>query len=166
MNNLIILGAGGHGRFVKEIAEAMKIYSKVNFLDDDFKCEIAIGICSDFEKYISEHNHVFPAFGDNMLRISWIEKIEKNHFKVPILIHPTAYISPSAVLYPGTVVGPKTAINTNTVIEKGTIISIGSIIDHDVFIGSGCHIDCGAIVKSNCIIKPKTKVESGAVVRR
>ena len=30
-NNLLIFGAGGHGRVVKEAAEALEIFSKIDF---------------------------------------------------------------------------------------------------------------------------------------
>ena len=36
MNQLIILGAGGHGRSVAAIAHAMKAWSEILFLDDRY----------------------------------------------------------------------------------------------------------------------------------
>lgn len=160
--NLIILGAGGHGRVVKEVAEAMGIFNKIDFLDDN--SNKAIGKCSENSKFIEEYTYAIPAFGNNKLRMEWIEKLEKNKFQIPTLIHPTAYISPSATVSLGTVVEAKAVVNTNSKIEKGSIISIGTIIDHDATIGYGCHVDCGAVVKSNCIIAALSKINSGQVI--
>lgn len=164
--NLLILGSGGHGRVVKETAEAMGVFEKIDFLDDNPDCEEAIGLCSDNEKFAGAYSYAFPAFGNNALRMNWIERLEENCFTLPVLIHPTAFISPSASVYPGTVVEASAIVNTNSVIERGCIISVGAIVDHDTFVGYGCHLDCGATVKAHCVIKAYTTVESGKVVTR
>lgn len=164
--NLLILGAGGHGRVVKEVAEAMDVFDKIDFLDDNLECETAIGKLIENEKYAGEYSYAFPAFGDSALRMKWIEKLEENCFTIPVLIHPTAYISPTASVYPGTVVVAKAMVNANSVIERGCILGLGAFVDHDTFVGYGCHIDCGAILKPNCVVKAHTKIDSGKVVTR
>lgn len=40
---------------------------------------------------------------------------------VPVLVHPTAYISPSAVVRKGTLVELRTVINVNAVIGTGAL---------------------------------------------
>lgn len=162
--NLLILGAGGHGRVVKEIAEAMGTFEKIDFLYDH--SELAIGSLADNEKLAGEYSYAFPAFGDSKLRMRWMEKLEENCFTIPVLVHPSAFISPSASVYPGSVIEARAMINSNTVIERGCIVDLGSIVDHDSFIGFGCHIDCGAIVKAHCVVLAHRKIESGQVVTR
>ena len=163
--NLIILGAGGHGHVVKEVAEAMGIFDKIDFLDDNPNSSEAIGLCSDYKKFIEKYTYAIPAFGNNKLRMEWIEKLEENLFKIPTLIHPTSYISPSTTIHSGSVIEAKAVINTNSRIEKGCIISVGSIIDHDAIINYGCHVDCGAVVKSYCIIAPLSRINSDEVIK-
>jgi len=164
--NLMILGAGRHGRVVKEVAEAMKVFDKIDFLDDDVSCELAIGRCIDNESFAGEYSYAFPAFGDNGLRFKWMEKLEENLFVIPILIHPSAYISPSASVYPGTVVEAKAMINTSAVVERCCIVGLGAIINHGTFIGYACHIECGAIVKPCCVVMANTTVASGRIITR
>jgi UDP-N-acetylbacillosamine N-acetyltransferase len=74
--NLLILGAGGHGRVVREVAEAMGVFDKIDFLDDN--SEIEIGTLEDNEKLFGEYKYAFPAFGDSNLRMKWMEKLKKN----------------------------------------------------------------------------------------
>lgn len=50
-----------------------------------------------------------------------LDQAENLGFHIPVLIHPTAYISPSAVIEAGTVVEPKAIVNANTVVQKGCI---------------------------------------------
>lgn len=46
--NLLIIGAGQYGALAKEIAEVMKCFEKIDFLDDN--SELAIGKISEMEK--------------------------------------------------------------------------------------------------------------------
>lgn len=160
-NNLLILGAGGHGRVVKETAEAIGSFNKIDFLDDNSK--IAIGACNDYKKYISQYSYAFVAFGNHDLRMKWMNALLQVGFKIPTLIHPTAYISPSASIGEGSFVGPGAILNTSVVVDKGCIIGIGALIDHDSIVSEYCHINTGAIVKSGSIIHSFIKVDSGIV---
>ncbi|MCF8019079.1 MAG: PglB [Vallitaleaceae bacterium] len=162
--NLIILGAGGHGRVVKEAAEAMNVFDKIDFLDDN--SEMAIGKLNAISEISKEYKYAFVAIGSNELRMEWIKRIEELGYILPVLIHPRAIVSPSASVYPGTIVTMGALVQTNVVIEKGCIVGSGTIIDHDSFIGYGTHIDSGAIVKSNCIVMSNKKVESGMIVTK
>lgn len=163
-NNLLILGAGGHGRVVKEVAEAMRIFDKIDFLDDDLSCSAAIGVCSDSEKLAVQYKNAFVAFGNNEHRMFWLKKVEEFGFNIPMLIHPTAYVSPSATIHSGSIIEANAMVNTNSVIGKGCILGMGAIIDHDSFVGSGCHVDCGAIIKSHARIEANSKIESGEII--
>lgn len=44
---------------------------------------------------------MYPAFGNNELRLSWLDKLEQAHIPVMTLVHPTAYVSPTAKVEPG-----------------------------------------------------------------
>lgn len=162
-SNLLILGAGGHGRVVRETAEAMKCFNKIDFLDDNTECEIAIGLCKDYKEYINKYYYAFPAFGNNELRMKWLNTLMNEGFQIPTLIYPNAFISPEAKIAEGSIVGAKAAVNTNAVIERGCIISIGAIIDHDCIVREGCHINAGAIVKANSTVDKLSKVDAGTV---
>lgn len=159
--NLLILGAGGHGRVVKETAVSMGSFDRIDFLDDN--SELAIGKCKEFEQYLSDFSNAFVAVGNNDLRMRWVEQIIKAGFKLPALIHPTAFISPSARIGEGSIVCSKAVVNTNSVVEKGCIISIGALVDHDSCIGEGVHINSGAIVKAGCIVERLKKIDAGMV---
>ena len=109
---LIILGAGGYGRTVADLARQSGRYSEVYFLDDNATDSLVIGKCSDYIYHISSDTEIYPAFGDNEVRLKWIEQLEGSEVRVPTLIHDTAYVSPKATVGVGTVVLPKAIINT------------------------------------------------------
>lgn len=161
---LIILGAGGYGRTVADIARQSKRYSDILFLDDYSTTEDIIGKCSEYINFIAPDTEIYPAFGNNEGRLQWIKKIEGDGGIVPTLIHETAYVSPEATINKGTVVLPQAIINTSVSIKRGCIVNCGSIIDHGCVIEEGVHICLGAIVKAENWIPKYMKIEAGTVI--
>ncbi len=161
---LIILGAGGYGRTVADIARQGDRYSEILFLDDNSIAEDVIGKCAEYIKFITPDTEIYPAFGNNEGRLRWIKKIEVAGGTVPTLIHATAYVSPEATVGNGTVVLPKAVINTGVTVNRGCIINCGAIIDHDCVIEEGTHICLGAIIKAENQIPSCMKVEAGTVI--
>jgi UDP-N-acetylbacillosamine N-acetyltransferase len=160
-NNLLIIGAGGHGIVVKETAEAVNGFGKIDFLDD--KAGIAIGKCEDYKKFKQAYKYAFVALGNNELRAKWFKLLAVEGFILPVIVHPAAYVSPSAVVEDGTFISAKAAINTNTAIGKGCIISIGALVDHDCAIGEFSHINIGAVIKSGCKFGRFKDLDAGEV---
>ena len=161
---LIILGAGGHGKVVADIASQTGKYSDIFFLDDNSKDEKVIGKCNEYLSFKDSNVEMYPAFGSNLGRIEWEEKIEKAGIKLAKIIHPLAYISPTAEISDGCVIMPYAIINTNTKVKKACIINIGAILDHDCILEEGCHLAPGAIVKGENHLPKGMKVDSGEVI--
>ena len=162
---LVIIGAGGYGQMVCDVAEQSGKYEKIMFLDDNKIAENVVGKCADFEKFISEDIEIYPAFGNNEARLSFIENLEEKGANIPVIIHKTAYISPKVTLEKGTVVLPNAMVNTDTLVEKGCIINCGAIVDHGCVIEKGVHVCLGAIVKAENRIPAFMKIEAGEVVQ-
>ena len=168
VKRLLVLGAGGHGKVVREVAlslmntDGKPEYEVVDFLDDN--SEDAIGKIADLEKYQDKYSDVFCGIGNNTVRKQLLDQAEQLGFNVPVLIHASAYISPSAVIEAGTVVEPKAIVNANTVIHRGSIISVGAIVDHDVIVNEFVHVNAGAIVKAGAKVESIRKLEAGEIV--
>lgn len=159
--DLLIIGADGHGKVVKETALAMRYFDRVDFLDDN--SELAIGKCQDFKKHLNDYSYGFVAFGNNVQRMKWTLQLIEVGFQLPILIHPTAYISPLARIELGTIVCAMAVVSNNAIIKKGCIISIGALVDYDSCIGEGSHINSGAIVKAVGKVERLKKVDAGMI---
>lgn len=67
--NLLILGAGSHGQEVRELAESLRVFRKIAFLDDE--SPEAIGPCERLERYVGEYPVAIAAVGDQALRMRW-----------------------------------------------------------------------------------------------
>jgi len=163
LKNLLILGAGGFGKTVADLAEQLGCYGSIRFLDDS-PGENILGQCSRYADFLEEGTEVYPAFGNNVFRKQWINRLQCEGIPVPTLIHPRAYVSPRATLGQGTVVLPMAVVNTGVRVGEGCIINIGALIDHDSVIENYVHLAPGTIVKAENRIPAETKIESGTVI--
>ena len=143
--NLLILGAGSHGEEVMELAQSLRVFHKISFLDD-FLPEKAIGPCKDFGRYREEYPTAIAAVGDTALRKRWTRELSAAGFVIPTLIHPTASVSPSTKIGTGTVICAGATIGTGAVIGKGCIISSAATIARNVVLEDWSYVECGEIV--------------------
>lgn len=159
---LVILGAGGYGRTVQDIAEQLG-YNPIVILDDadpDYPL-------SSFVSFVGNDTEFIPAFGNNEFRLSWCERISHtSRATLATLIHSTAYVSPRASIAAGTVILPHAVVNTGVEVGKGCILNLGCLVDHDCVIEEGVHICLGAIVKGENRISRCEKVEAGEIIER
>lgn len=160
--SLLIIGAGGHGKVVKEVAEAVG-YDKIAFLDDN--SAEAVGKIADSKQFVQEYQAAFVGIGNNKFRNELLQRLEQEGYEIPILLHPTAYISKTAVIGKGTVVEPKAIVNANSRVGLGCIISVGAIVDHDVVLEDCVHVNAGAICKAGSRIKAFIKVDTGEIIQ-
>ncbi len=161
---LVILGAGGHGKVVADIANQTGKYNEVLMLDDYAKNRK--GKLSEYKKYNDDKTEMYPAFGNNELRVEWEDRLLKEDIHLARIIHPKAYISPLTTIENGCVIMPYAIINTGCNIKKACIVNCGAIIDHDCILEEGCHIAPGGIVKGDNHLPRLTKVDSGEIIER
>lgn len=170
MAKLLILGAGGHGKVVSETAQLMNKWEEIVFLDDRDNIDNVNGIpvmgkLNDYLNLTHKYDYAFAAFGDNKLRLIWIEKLIGAGFKIPTLVHPSSVISSSASINSGTIILGGVIINSSTCIGGGCIINTAVSIDHDCIVESGVHISPGVNIGGTVRIGSYTWVCIGANIR-
>lgn len=165
MKRLVILGAGGYGRTVADVAAQTGTYATICFLDDNAQNPAVVGKCDSFQSFADGNTDFYPAFGNNESRLAWIARLEKAGCTVPTIVHPRAYVSPAAALQPGTVVLPMAVVNTGCQVHKGCIINCCAIVDHDCILEPGVHICLGAVVKAENRIGHCMKIEAGEILQ-
>ena len=164
MKKLLILGAGGYGRTVVDVASQLNCYEQIAFLDDGGEGPAILGTCSDYARFADGDTEMYPAFGNNGFRMKWLNTLLESGIPVPALVHPRAYVSPTAKLGAGTVVLPMAVVNTGVTVNRGCIINIGALVDHDSVLEDGVHLAPGAIVKAENRIPAGSKINSGEVI--
>lgn len=144
--NLLILGAGEHGKEVEELSRSLRIFQKIAFLDDD-PSKGALGPCKDAEKYIKEFPIAIPAVGDSDLRQKWTSSLINAGYIIPTLIHPSAVVSPNAR------------------IGAGTVICAGATVGPGAEIGICCIVDSGAAVGRSAKLPDYTWLATGETAK-
>ena len=103
------------------------------------------------------------ALGNNETRMKYHNRLKAAGFSVPVLIHPTAYVSPDAVLSPGCIVRAKAVVSRYARLDEACIVNVGGLIDHDCVLGDGCHILMGAVVRNEVVLPEKTWLDANKV---
>lgn len=147
-DKLIIIGAGGHGKVVADIAIKINKWRSIAFLDDDESIKtnlglMVIGKTYDISTYKDEADF-FVAVGNNAARENIQEKLITYGVSIASLIHPYAIIGTDVEIGIGTAVMAGVVINSSSKIGKGCIINTSSSIDHDNVIEDYVHISPGA----------------------
>lgn len=144
--NLLILGAGSHGQEVREIAESLHIFQKIDFLDDDTNNLEAIGVWEEIKELKGEYNVAIVAVGNEYTRKLWFAKLADEGFIIPTLVHPSAIVSKNATLGAGTVICARATISSGARIGAGCIISAGVALGRDESIADWTHIGTAGVV--------------------
>ncbi len=162
---LIILGAGGHGKVVADIAMRTG-YDEILFLDDDPELKECLGLpvvgrTSETNAYEGDF---FVAIGNPNTRETITNRLESQGKTVATLIHPSAVIGHDVVIDEGTVIMAGAVINPGSVIGKGCIINTCASVDHDCMIHDFAHVSVGARVVGAVEIGERTWIGAGAAV--
>ena len=161
--NLLILGAGSHGHSVKEIAESLRVFQKISFLDDNVTGDDIIGKCEDVMKFKDEYPCAFVAIGDNALRKKYAEHLKKCNFLIPNIISPAATISSDAKIGEGVAIMPQCTIS-HAEIGDYCILASNSLVNYGAKMGSYSRIDSGAILTKGTEIPEGTLMRDGEIV--
>ena len=72
---LVILGAGGYGRTVADVAAQTGRYAEICFLDDHGDAPDVIGACCNFSQMIDDETIFYLAFGNYEVRMGWLHRL-------------------------------------------------------------------------------------------
>ncbi len=164
MDNLIIIGAGGHGRVIFDIALSLNKYKTVSFLDDQkVGAKNVLGKVSDFSKFLSSHEFVV-GIGDEKAREKITLMLKDSGAKIVSLVHSSAVIGSDVSIGEGTVVMAGAVINNGAKIGEGVIVNTCASIDHDCMVGDYTHVSVGARLAGTVVLEKRVFIGAGAVV--
>jgi UDP-perosamine 4-acetyltransferase len=154
MEDVVIIGAGGHGKVVLDILVAEGKYRPVGFVDnnpsllDSYVCGLPIlGPINALPRLKRQRiRHAIVAIGDNRQRLNQLPEIDATGFTLVNAVHPTAYVSPRATLGRGVVVAPRASVVVEARLGDLAIINTAAVVDHECDVGDGAHVCPGAIL--------------------
>lgn len=168
MTSLIIVGAGGHGKVVADVAQSQSCYDAIRFIDGRYpalKMHFGLDVIGSDEainRLVSSDAEFVIAIGDNAIRRRIFSRLVEEKARFATIIAPSAMISSDVLLGEGSVVFPKAVIRAGSVIGKNVILNTACKIAPKVFIGDHSHVGPGASVGNEVLVEDEVLVGAGA----
>lgn len=174
MEDIILLGLGGHAHSVVDSIEQAGKYNIVGFLDTEemqgkhLRNYMVLGTDDALKKYYdSGIKNAFVTIGfmgHGNIRNILYKQLKDIGYTVPNIIDNTAVISENAELEDGIFIGKKAVINANAKIEKMCIINTGAVVEHDCAVGAFSHIAVGGILCGCAVIGRQTLIGANTAI--
>ncbi len=172
MTQLVIIGAGGMGRTVYDIAKECVGYGTdfeiKGFIDDNLRAldgfENYPPILGTISEYKPQDNEVFTFSIGGDARRKCIENLIERGAKFINLIHSTARIGSNVKIGAGNIIAAFTTIGADASIGDYNMIQSYTVIGHDAEIGDFNRIDTHVTCVGGIKIKDETTIHTSAVI--
>lgn len=180
MKQLVVIGAGGHGKVVADTARDTALWDSIVFIDAAYpqikKCAIWPIVSSDHLDEVFSNSSFIVAIGNNNTRMRILTELKENDRRLVNVVHPKAFVSGLARLGVGVVVFSGSVVNIGTELGDAVIVNTGATVDHDCVLAEGVHIAPGSNVAGDvkigscswlgigCTIKQQVMIGNNAVV--
>lgn len=164
---LVVYGAGGHGRVVADAAAAAG-FDVLGFLDDRAPVNCAVlgqAVLGD-ASWLVDHSDVVVAhgIGDNAVRERVAQTIERIGCTIATVVHPSAIVSASALVGDGAVVLAQAVLNPGCTVGIGAIINTSAVVEHDCVVGDYAHVASRAGLAGGARLGRSALLGAGATV--
>jgi sugar O-acyltransferase (sialic acid O-acetyltransferase NeuD family) len=182
-DDLVIVGAGGHGRETLDVVEAMNAegdarWNFLGFLDDG---EVRGERLDRRGASVIERDDLDPAsvtyvigIGDSGVRRRVADEMTRDAFVPATLVHPRATVGGDVRLSEGVVLATGAVVTTNVTLGRHTQLNVGSCVSHDCevgdfvtfspgcFVNGECTVGDGVFFGTGAIVTPRTSIGAGA----
>jgi len=163
--DVVIVGAGGHGKVVLDILRLRGQHRVIGFLDGDVSLEGQIvcglpvlGSVNSLSKFKSKIKGAIVAIGDNRARLTYARKLSDAGISLISAIHPAAVVGAGAVIGANVVLAAGAVIGADANVGDSSIVNTTAVVDHECVLAQGVHICPGALLAG------RVRVEVGAFV--
>jgi len=174
MNEIILIGGGGHCSSVIDVIEQEGNYTIAGIVD---KKELigqevlgykVIGCDDDLEELFLKYKYALVTVGQiksNTLRVKLFTILKKIGYALPVIVSPLAYVSKHAKVEEGTVVLHDALVNVNATVGVNCIVNSKALIEHDAIIGEHCHISTATVINGGVVVNANSFVGSNATTK-
>jgi len=165
MQDILLIGAGGHCRSVIDVIEQEAKYKIVGIIDKkeligkDISGYKIIGCDNDLQELHKQCSYALVTIGhvySNNIRVRLFNRLKEIGYILPSIISPLAYISKNSSVDEGTVIMHHALVNSHVKIGYNCIINSKALIEHDSVIEDNVHISTSATINGGCIVKADT----------
>ena len=169
----MIVGAGGHGREVLDVVEAMNqresAFEVLGFLDDtsdggDVLARRGVGVVGTVADLASTRADYLVAIGSPEVRRRVDSIATQWGLRAAIVVHPSATIGSDIVLGPGAVVTAGVRLTTNVRLGRHVHLNVNATVSHDCRIDDYVTLNPGARACGNVTLREGVTLGAGATV--
>jgi len=170
--DIIILGAGGHGRVVLDILLQAKTHKPVGFLDNNTRLHgrrvDGLPVLGDISQLPDLRKRgireAVIAIGDNGVRRAMGDVLAEHEMEPANAIHPSAQLAKNVSLGKGVAIAAGALVCAHCQIGDYAILNTGCIVDHESMIGTSAHICPGVRLAGHVTVESGAFVGIGATV--
>jgi len=175
MDDLVLVGAGGHARSCIDVIEQNGKFRIFGLLDknvkpgekilgypvvgDDEMLEVVRASCGMAIVTVGQ-------IKNSLDRVALYQKIRGVKFVLPTIVSPSATVSKNSTVGAGTMVMHNAQVSVGCMIGDNCIVNNRALIDHDSIVGDHCHISTGAILNGNVEVGERCFIGSGAIIHQ
>ncbi len=173
MEQILILGSGGHAASLTDIIECENKYKIAGYVVNEQSGSIGIdypviGTDRDLpDLYQSGIRYAaigIGYLGKSDLRERLYQDLKEIGFYMPVICDPSATVSQHVTIEEGTVIGKGAVINAGVSIGKMCIVNTGAIVEHDCRIADFSHISVGSVLCGSVTVKKAAFIGANATV--
>jgi len=172
MDEVVIIGAGGHGRVVLDILMQAGASRPVAFLDNNDRIHgrrvdgLPVRGGLDLLPHLRDDGitKAIIAIGDNGVRRGIARTVESAGFELVNAIHPSARLATNVTLGRGLVIAAGATVCAHAQIGDYAILNTGCIVDHESMIGMATHVCPGVRLAGHVVVESGAFVGIGATV--
>ncbi|MEY8509748.1 acetyltransferase [Lachnospiraceae bacterium 42-17] len=173
MDDIILVGAGGHAKSIIDSIEKNNCYRILGFTDimhvDKYRGYPYLGNDDILNKYFEKGvKYAFITLGflggASNIRTLLYEKLKNIGYKLPVIIDPSAIIASDVKIGEGSFIGKGCIVNSAAHVEEMCIINTGAVIEHDNEIGSYSHISVNSTLCGNVTVGSYTFIGANATI--
>jgi sugar O-acyltransferase (sialic acid O-acetyltransferase NeuD family) len=175
MIDLVIVGAGGHGReaygAVESVNATRPTWNVLGFVDDapshiDRVERLGVHVLGDLG-WLADHPSAYVlAIGDPTVRARVAHRLEAAGCTPTVVVHPGATIGLDVRLDDGVLIYDRCTVTTNVTIGRHTHLNVGCAVQHDSTLGEFCQLSPGTFVNGDCTLGDTVFCGTGAIVTR
>jgi sugar O-acyltransferase (sialic acid O-acetyltransferase NeuD family) len=170
--NIVILGAGGHGRVVLDILQQAREHVVKGFLDSNTQVwgrrvdgvPVLGGpeLLNDLAQQGVEGAIV--AIGDNGVRRQFADLVDAAGLELANAIHPSANLARTVTTGCNVVIAAGALVCAHCQIGDSVILNTGCIVDHESMVGTASHICPGVKLAGHVTVESGAFIGIGATV--
>jgi sugar O-acyltransferase (sialic acid O-acetyltransferase NeuD family) len=173
MRDLVIVGAGGHGRELLDVVQAVNderpTWRFLGFLDDG-PCDAArlarraaslLGPVSFLTEIDADY---VIGVGDSEARRRIATTGDASGRAAAVLVHPAATVGGDVELSPGAVLCAGARVTTNVRLGRHAHLNVNAVVSHDGRVGDFVTLSPGALVNGTVVLEDDVMLGTAAVV--